>query len=138
MWTNSFESEPYGERGMAFYEPLAVAAPPSARPHGCYLNTVIFYDRAAWERGVIVKLAECETQWHLLGQRWTDAEGLGWYGVAPFVRHAGTLFELASGEVVYRAGRWQMRWLAWRVRADDRRLLLGIARAEVGVTPGGN
>lgn len=123
MWHNTFKAEPYSARSLYFWEPLNVDAPPDARPHCCYIRTVIFYASHDWQRGVVTKLAECESAWDLLGQRWTE-EHIGWAALAPFVEHEGSVYELASAQVVYKDGRWWKRWLAWRVPADDARLTL--------------
>jgi hypothetical protein len=63
----------------------------------------------------------------LLGQRWTD-EDIGFSALAPFVEHENQVYELGSGQVIWRNGRWQKRWFARRVPEDDRRLV--VMRAE--------
>ncbi len=123
MWTNEFEAESDGSHGAKFFEPLAVDAPPSARPHCCYLDTVIFYKQPyeSNEKGGYADFGQVETQWNLLGQRWTDAD-LGWRALAPLVQHEGHVFELTGGRVIRRNEKWWMEWSARRLLLDDFRL----------------
>lgn len=114
MWTNEYQTEPYGTRGRHFFEPLKVEAPETAQPYCCYANTVVFYEDATCRKEV----ARCDSKWNLLGQRFNqDLEGLP--GVAPFVWHEGELYELGSGDVVWHDDGWHVRWLGWRVPEDD-------------------
>lgn len=128
MWHNTYPTQPYGARGLYIDEPLATTAPADARPHCCYISTVIFYDQTAWERGEVVELDRLEVAWNLLGQRWTDQD-IGWAALAPFVLCDGVLYELASAQVLRQDDRWIERWLAWRVPSDDRRLAVMAAEA---------
>ncbi|MCL5997077.1 MAG: hypothetical protein M1546_13620 [Chloroflexi bacterium] len=123
MWRNSFETEAHGLRGMYFYEPITTAAPPSAKPYCCYMNHVIFYKQPyqVLPDHSFEKWDEVETQWDLLGQRWTD-EDLGWASLAPFVEHKGQIYELGGGSVIWRDGKWFLQWLGWRRDDDDPRI----------------
>lgn len=130
MWRNTFEAQPTRPkrpgRGMYFFEPLETCAPdPSAgvQLYCCYIGVIIFYkypyqltengqDYQEWDR--------VETQWNNLGQRWTDMDW-GWQSLAPLVLCGELIYELSTGEVIWRDGHWWMRWNAWRVGPDDRR-----------------
>lgn len=118
MWHNKFDSESFGPRGMYFYEPLPTSAPEDSQPYCCLIRTVIFYKKP-WP-GNLEQIDEIESQWDLLGQRFSD-EVEGWTGVAPFVWHNEQLYELGGGEVIWRNGQWCKKWTAWRVSPDDRR-----------------
>jgi len=63
---------------------------------------------------------QIETQWDLLGERYTD-QIEGWAALAPFVYHEGQVYELCSGQVIWRNGQWVMKRGSRRVREDDRR-----------------
>lgn len=125
MWRNpDYPTEPYGERGLYIFEPIPTDAPATAKPH-CYLfDRVAFYEQPyrVDASGGYAKHDDTQHEWNLLGQRWTDAD-IGWSALAPFVTHDSTIYELASATVVRSAGRWWLRWLAWRVPDDDRRLV---------------
>lgn len=66
------------------------------------------------------KVDEVVSQWNLLGQRFTD-EWEGWAAVAPLVQHEGEIYELCSGEVIWREGQWFKKWTGRRLAEDDRR-----------------
>lgn len=124
MWRNTFEAEPYGVRGLYFYEPIQTAAPPEAKPYCCYLRRIIFYKqpREVMPDHTYAKWDEVDSQWDLLGQRWTD-EDLGWASLAPFVQlDDGRIYELGGGDVIWRNGQWFVRWLGWRKDDDDPRI----------------
>lgn len=116
MYINrQFRFEQVTRRSGYFWEPLPTTAPPEARPYCCLISTVIFYrDRYHGE------IDRVETQWNLLGERWTTRD-LGWSSLAPFVWHAGALYELSPGRVIYQDGQWWMRHGAWMIEYDDRR-----------------
>lgn len=128
MWINSFESEPGAAPHLiTFYEPLPTIAPQEAHPYCCYLKTVIFYKPPF--PGNLEIIDQVETQWDLLGQRFSK-EIEGWAGVAPFVYHEGKVYELMSGQVIWRNEQWMMMRRALRVREDDRRFPFITASAE--------
>ena len=116
MWINDFPTEPDGKNSLKFIEPLDANAPPDARPHCCYIDHVVFYKQPyeANERGNYAEWDRVQTRWNLLGQRWTD-EDLGWRSLAPFVKHDGEVYELATGRVVWRDGLWFVEWIGRRV-----------------------
>lgn len=126
MWVNAFRAERCGRTGLYFWEPIQTVAPGRdlARPYCCYLRTVVFY-KEPWpvilENGFLAEWDRVETQWDLLGQRWTE-EDLGWASLAALVLHGGVVFELVSGGVVWEDGQWFMRWRArWVDPEWDRR-----------------
>lgn len=124
MWVNAFETERITGSLLAFFEPLLTGAPPDAIPYCCYLSTVVFYQRPLeiGSDGRYIQHDEAEAQWNLLGQRWTD-DHVGFAALAPFVQHDGHVYELVGGQVIWRNGRWTMRWTARLVKEDDRRLV---------------
>lgn len=129
MWINEFETELDGNQAV-FWEALETSAPHTARPYCCFLRHVIFYkypyrvladhNYDEWDR-----VKSC---WDLVGTPWTDAD-ISWSRCAPFVMHEGCVFELRSGRVVWREDRggWWLKWQAWRVPNDDRRLPCALA-----------
>jgi hypothetical protein len=123
MWINHFEVEPYGARGMYFYEPLKTKAPRAGmQPYCCLIRTVIFYAVPFHTRKdgtTLVDYGQCETEWDLLGERFMEGDWLN--GVAALVIHEGQIYELATGRVMWRKGGWQMKHLAWRVTPNDAR-----------------
>lgn len=117
MYINrEFRFEQESKRFGYFWEPLNTSAPQEAHPYCCYLSTVIFYRKPYQD-----EIDRVETQWDLLGERWTNLD-LGWSSLAPFVWHAGKLYELCPGRVIYQDGQWWMRHGAREVARDDRRL----------------
>ncbi len=88
--------EPNGRQSVYIWEPLDVDAPADARPY-CYgFGEIDFYDVTG------NKQLDRRVRCHLF-----IAEDL------VQVRD-GTWFKIASGRCVYRAGRWWMRWLAYK------------------------
>lgn len=124
LWRNTFEAEVCSPNLVLFYESLPVKAPTmKVQPYCCYDRRIIFYELPyRIERGVYARYDETETQWSLLGQRWTD-EDIGFAAAAPFVEHEGVVYELTSGQVRLRCGQWVMQWRARRVRDSDVRLV---------------
>lgn len=123
MWTNAFETQPYGVRGLYFYEPLRTLAPREAKPHCCYVGTIIFYEqpyRLMPDGHSLAEFDRIETCWNMLGERWTEQD-LGFASLAPLILHAGQIDELGGGQVVWRDTGWVMEWLGWRVDEFDRR-----------------
>jgi len=120
MWINTFESETTTgfPHLITFYEPLPTSAPWEAYPYCCYIRTVIFYKPPF--PGNLEIIDQIETQWDLLGERYTD-QIEGWAALAPFVYHEGQVYELCSGQVIWRNGQWVMKRGSRRVREDDRR-----------------
>jgi hypothetical protein len=123
MYLNTHPTEPYGERGLYLYEPLPTTAPADASPYCYHFNRIVFRKTPLriGTDSTYEKWDEVSSAWDLLGQRWTDAD-IGWAALAPFVNVGGTIYELASAQVLWHDG-WVLRWLAWRVREDDQRLI---------------
>ncbi len=124
MWLNRFETEPYGKRGMYFYEPLKTKAPHAGvQPYCCYVSTVIFYAYPFYclpGKNSFVEYDRCETEWSGIGQRFMGGETFDC--LAPLVLHQGEFYDLGGGHVMRWKGQWTMRWLGWRVVRDDWRM----------------
>jgi hypothetical protein len=121
MWLNKFECEPYGARGMFFYEPLVSKAPRAGvKPYCCLVDQVIFYAYPYYIKpgsGGFMEYGRCTHEWNLLGQRFMDGDG--WNCLAALVLQDGIVYELAGGRVVRRNKRWCMEWLGWKVSDRD-------------------
>jgi hypothetical protein len=124
MWHNTFETEPYNTRALYFYEPINTTAPhdESCHPYCCLINTIVFYKYPYTpnDRGGYQEWDHVETQFDNYGQRFTD-EDWDFQSVAPFVVHDGKIYEIATGQVIWRNDSWYMRWLGWLVDESDRR-----------------
>jgi hypothetical protein len=96
-WVNSgkFEPEPAPSHWGYLWEPLDGDFPPGARPHTCFLDQVVFYDRTGNQR-----LHADTVHHHGLVEP---------YPTLLFV--ADRWREVLSGSVIYHDGRWNMRWL---------------------------
>ena len=123
MWHNTFEIEQYNTRALYFYEPINTTAPrENCQPYCCLINTVVFYKQPytpdgkggyqVWDR--------VETQFDNYGNRFTE-EDWGFQSLAPFVIHDGKIYEISTGQVIWRDGHWYTRWLGWLVDESDRR-----------------
>lgn len=89
------ERHPTMPWNLVIWERLSVKAPPSARPHCCYVRTVIFYRRpfsVSWVRNEYRKWDEVETH-HA-----SDDE----------VEFDGALYDCGSGYVKWIDGAWWM------------------------------
>lgn len=86
---------PDGPNTATVWEPLNVDAPPNAHPWTCYGNTIVFY-RERWREEIART-----THYNLVG-------------LSPhLLRIDGRWYEVGSGRVVYRDGRWCMAWSCW-------------------------
>ncbi len=92
------EWEPNGRCSIYLYEPLSIEAPADARPSCCYSTEVHFYD--------------C-TGNKFLGKVRTHSF-MGWSPTLLLVDGTGLWWEVGGGTVVYRNGRWFMRWTLYR------------------------
>ncbi len=81
---------------LILWEPLDIEAPPSARPHCCYVSEVIFYVRP-WE---VVEGTHAYREYGRAKSAW-------WFGDT--IDHEGETFHYEGGQVLWRAGRWWMR-----------------------------
>jgi hypothetical protein len=139
MWHNTFPTKPYGARGMYFYEDiLAAGIPETAKPYCCYICTIIFYKQPyKVVDGEFERWGEAVTRWNLIGERWTDQD-MGFGSLAPLVLHNGQVYELATGNVIWKDGKWVNQWIGWRLPADDNRIIelkrLGWDPFQPGVT----
>lgn len=114
------------QRRAVVWEPLPTRAPRPSRtmPHCCYSSTVIFYQR---------RRARSRAYGHfVLGpgrsfKEWDHVEHK--LLVEDIVRIDGELWSVAPGDVVWRGGRWWMRYTLWRV--DDANRLFWRARGIV-------
>lgn len=97
LWRCEAEFEPEGEAGTwwVVWEPLDTAAGEDARP-SIFGDRVCFYDRTGNRK------VESYVPFHDLDDPFPNLLLLG----------DGVWREVLSGRVVYRDGRWYMRWLA--------------------------
>jgi hypothetical protein len=136
MWHNtSFQTEVVNTNWLKFFEPLKTSAPKEAHPHWRPFRTIIFYKG----RSTLEKFDEVESQWDLLGQRWTADKSIGLAALAPFVCHHGEYYELCSNKVVWQNDTpinkgWHVVWSARRVLKEiDQRLLTWLSEARSDV-----
>lgn len=81
------------EHWGAFWEPLQVDLPATAKPHCCYAQSIYFYDRQG------NKLLKDHVQ------------HFGFMAAHPNLLHLeGKWREVVNGRVEYRNGHWYMRW----------------------------
>ena len=98
LWYADCEYERCGENSVYVWEPLNTAAPEDARPY-CYgYGQIDFYDAS--------------------GNRIIDrnVKHINLTGLAPdllYLDGEAKWFEVASGQCVYRDGRWNSRWMCY-------------------------
>lgn len=114
---------------LVLWEPLPTEAAASARPHCCYINTVIFY--AADTDGRHLLAADRRSfQDHGQVEMALQHEDLVAFGRTAPALHVGERFIVTSARVVRAGDRWWARYRARRIHADDQRDRTLAERAE--------
>lgn len=119
LWVAEGDFEMAGNQCASLWEPLQINVPLNAKPHACYGNVVVFYDDAQMELG--------RCTYHELS------------GAAPNLVYLGARWwEVSSGKVIQRNGRWCLQWHCCSNTARAREANAGATAERMTQTAGRN